>query len=187
MLPGAFSPSLMESLVVKPALKPSFSLCSVGKDCVEISCEAHTHTECGLGCAQGAQRQSCVRARIQAVPLARAALGGRGSLGLEHRCVCPVEEFFFVFFFGFFLLLISRERERERERGKNIDLLFHLHIHWLSLVCALTGERTHALGVSGPCSNRLSCAARVFMRHVFMIPLFFVIGTKPLKVVTPLL
>ena len=35
-----------------------------------------------------------------------------------------------------------------------------LCIHWLIVVCVLTGDKTHDLGVSRKCSNQLSCSAR---------------------------
>lgn len=45
--------------------------------------------------------------------------------------------------------------------GRNTDLLFHVLIHsWLTPVCALTGEGTRNLGVSGRCSNQLIYPAR---------------------------
>ena len=47
-------------------------------------------------------------------------------------------------------------KEEERKRERNINLLFHLHTHWLILVCALTLELTHNLGESRQCSNHLS-------------------------------
>ena len=55
-----------------------------------------------------------------------------------------------------------RERERERAREhKRIDLLFHLFItHSLILVCALTGDQTCNLGISGQHSDQLSYSAR---------------------------
>ena len=36
----------------------------------------------------------------------------------------------------------------------------YLCIHWLLLVCALTRDQTHNLGVLGQCSNQLSCLTR---------------------------
>ena len=49
---------------------------------------------------------------------------------------------------------VGKERER---RGKETEILTchptFLCIHWLFLVCTLTGDRTHNLGVSVHCSN----------------------------------
>ena len=42
----------------------------------------------------------------------------------------------------------ERERQKERERQRDIDLLFHLCVHCLILVCALTRDLTCILGVS---------------------------------------
>ena len=36
----------------------------------------------------------------------------------------------------------------------------YVFIHWLTMVCALTGVRTYNLGVSGQSSNQLSYPAR---------------------------
>ena len=44
----------------------------------------------------------------------------------------------------------------------------YLCIYWLILVCALTGDWTHNLGVLGWCSNQLSYPARA--SHHFLIP-----------------
>ena len=51
----------------------------------------------------------------------------------------------------FFIDLREREKERERICGST-----YLNIHWLLLVCALTGDQTHTHGVSGRYSNQLS-------------------------------
>ena len=47
----------------------------------------------------------------------------------------------------------------ERERERLICCSTYLCIHWLMLVCALTGDRTCNLGTSGRCSNQLSYPA----------------------------
>ena len=65
-------------------------------------------------------------------------------------------------FIGLFILkffIIFRERKRERETS--VCCSTHLCIHWLILVWALTGDRTHNLGVLGQHSDHLSCLARV--------------------------
>ena len=49
----------------------------------------------------------------------------------------------------------------ERERERLICCSTSLCIHRLLSVCALTGDQTHNLGVSGWCSNPLSYPARV--------------------------
>ena len=55
------------------------------------------------------------------------------------------------------------ERERERETSICFFMLIHAYscIHWLILVCALTKDRTHNLGISGRCSDQLCYLARV--------------------------
>ena len=62
-----------------------------------------------------------------------------------------------------FLVRVFKIDCRERRKGgggRDIDLLFHLYMHsWLILVCALTGDRTCSLGVSGCYSNQLSYLA----------------------------
>lgn len=55
-----------------------------------------------------------------------------------------------------------REREGRRgageERERESNLMFHLFMHsWLLLVCALTEEGIHHLGISGHHANQLSC------------------------------
>ena len=52
---------------------------------------------------------------------------------------------------------------RERERQTLICCFTHLYIHWLILVCALTWEGTHNLGVSGWHSNQMRYLARASM------------------------
>ena len=46
--------------------------------------------------------------------------------------------------------------ERHTERKTLIYCSTYLCIHWLVFVCALTGDWTHNLGISGQCSNQLS-------------------------------
>ena len=48
----------------------------------------------------------------------------------------------------------------ERERETSIRCSTYLHIHWLLLICALTGDQTCNRGVSGRRSNQLSYPAR---------------------------
>ena len=48
-----------------------------------------------------------------------------------------------------YLLILDRRRERERDRETSICCSTGLCVHWLILVCALTGDRTPNLGVSG--------------------------------------
>ena len=57
-----------------------------------------------------------------------------------------------------------RRREKkgqgERERETSICCSAYLCIHWLLLVCALTGDGTHNLGVLGGHFNQLSYLSR---------------------------
>lgn len=48
----------------------------------------------------------------------------------------------------------------EREEETNIDLLFHL----FNMVCALMGDWTHNLGMSGQHSNQLGYPARALLK-----------------------
>lgn len=41
----------------------------------------------------------------------------------------------------------QRETEEEREGGEEICCYTYLCVHWLSLVCILTGDQTQNLGV----------------------------------------
>ena len=54
---------------------------------------------------------------------------------------------------------MGREAEREREITF-VVLLIYAFLHRLLLVCALTGDQTHNLGVLGQYSNQLNCPAR---------------------------
>lgn len=58
----------------------------------------------------------------------------------------------------------GREKKRQREGGREGDrfvvLLIYIYFHWLLLVCALTGDRTHNLGVPGQYSNQLGYLAK---------------------------
>ena len=64
----------------------------------------------------------------------------------------------------FYLLIWDRETERERDRQTDrqtsICCSTYLCLYWLILVCALTRDQTHNLGVSRQCSNQLSYPAR---------------------------
>ena len=59
----------------------------------------------------------------------------------------------------------ERERERKREGGRGEKetsncCSIYLFIHWLIFVCALTGDGTFDLGISGHRSNQLSYLTR---------------------------
>ena len=58
---------------------------------------------------------------------------------------------------GFYFLFID-VREKERERGTCCST--YLHIHWLIVVDAMTGDQTRNLSISGWRSNQLSYPAR---------------------------
>ena len=53
-------------------------------------------------------------------------------------------------------MILERERNAGRERETLICCFTYLCIHWLILVCALTGDQTCNLAISGWCSNQLS-------------------------------
>ena len=64
-------------------------------------------------------------------------------------------------FLGFFKNSYLFEGEREERRERNIDCCSTYGCsHWFILVCALTGDQTHNLGVLGWHSNQLSYLAR---------------------------
>ena len=62
--------------------------------------------------------------------------------GLEVLWIFYFILFYFILFY-FYLLIWERERERERETL--ICCSTYWYIHWLILVCALTGDGTHSL------------------------------------------
>ena len=64
----------------------------------------------------------------------------------------------FTFFF-FYLLILERERKEGREKHR-FCCPTYLCLHWLLLLCALTGDKTRNTGASGRCSNQLSYPAR---------------------------
>ena len=80
----------------------------------------------------------------------------------SHKNWEILNHYFLKYFLLFFYLLIDFwERERE-----DIFLFFYLFIHSLVapciLICDLTGDWTHNLGLSGWCSNQLSYLAKAF-------------------------
>ena len=84
----------------------------------------------------------------------------QGVLGPFNLLGSNLSKDLFVFFF--FLLFLEREEgvEREREREILICCPFYLCIHWLTLVCALSGYRICNLGISRQWFNQLSYPAR---------------------------
>ena len=62
----------------------------------------------------------------------------------------------FYFIFNFKEKENERESERERERATVMCCSTYWCIHWLTLVCAPTGDRMCNLGVWGGYSNQLS-------------------------------
>ena len=68
-----------------------------------------------------------------------------------------------LFIFYLFIDFKEREAEREEEREKapSICCPTYLCTHWLFLVCALMGDQTHNLGISGLHSNQLSYLPKV--------------------------
>lgn len=62
-------------------------------------------------------------------------------------------------------------RERERERERLTCCYTHLCIHWLTLACALTADRTHNPGASGQRSNQLNYLAKVALEDFNQIGL----------------
>ena len=76
-----------------------------------------------------------------------------------------------------------RQRGWGGERETSICCFTYLHIHWLLLVCALTGDQTCNLGVSRWRSNQLSYTARALIFNVKSCGRnkFFFIVIKPSK------
>ena len=80
--------------------------------------------------------------------------------------------FYSILFYSILLFIYLRQERREEgkkwgggERERDQDQFvgcfsIYLYIHLLILVCALTADGTHNLGVSGWCSNLLSYLAR---------------------------
>ena len=66
-----------------------------------------------------------------------------------------------ILLFIYFECLFNDFEERKEERGGNVDLLFYsfMYIYWLIPICALTGDGTSNLGVSGQRSDQLSYPA----------------------------
>ena len=59
------------------------------------------------------------------------------------------------------IFFFFREREEgEREKETSICCSSYFCIHWLILLCALTRDQTHNLGVLGRRSNQMSYPAR---------------------------
>ena len=59
--------------------------------------------------------------------------------------------------------------ERERKKKTSICCSTYLCICWLIPVCALTGDQSHNLGVSGQCTNQLSHPARAVLNLVTLV------------------
>ena len=53
----------------------------------------------------------------------------------------------------------ERKERGEEEQETLICYSTYLCIHWLILICTLTEDQTHNLGLSGQCSNQLSYSA----------------------------
>ena len=60
----------------------------------------------------------------------------------------------------FHLLILEREWKGKRKKETSICCSAYLCIHCLLLLCALTRDRTHNLGIWGWRSNQVSCPAR---------------------------
>ena len=69
---------------------------------------------------------------------------------------------FLILFVKKFLIFIywCLEREEGREKRTSVCNSNSWHIHWLLLICTLTGDWTCNLGVLGQYSNQLSSLAR---------------------------
>ena len=71
----------------------------------------------------------------------------------------------------FFCLLIDFRvtREREKEGKSSLCCSTYLCIHWLLLICALTRDQTHNLGLGGRCTSpavsNLFCTWNLFTRR----------------------
>ena len=65
----------------------------------------------------------------------------------------------FIYLISFFIFIdffLERVEGREGEKESSICCSIYLRIHWLILVCVLTGDQILNLGVSGRCSNRVT-------------------------------
>ena len=69
-----------------------------------------------------------------------------------HLVICiyvssvPFPELVASFFFFFYVLILE---ERKRERETSVCCSTYWCIHWLLLICALTRDQAHNIGVSG--------------------------------------
>ena len=70
----------------------------------------------------------------------------------------------FLKFIGVCVHTRTRERERERERERPTCSTCGC-THWLTLVCALTGDLTLSPGAWRQCSNQLSYQARTIFKN----------------------
>ena len=91
------------------------------------------------------------------------------SLGTYHGnslCIWKsiIHKNLFFLFKKMYLLIF----ERHTERKTLIYCSTYLCIHWLVFVCALTGDWTHNLGISGQCSNQLSYRFKKKKQHSFL-------------------
>ena len=68
-----------------------------------------------------------------------------------------------IFLLFLFQKLSSLILEREEERETSTCCSTYVCIHWLLIVCALTGDQTHNLSVLGQRSNKLSYPARALL------------------------
>ena len=91
------------------------------------------------------------------------------GLYLDHLYLCF--RLISVFVFLIFIYWFERERQRETERGRERETLIccstYLCIHWLILVCTLTGDWTHNLGTLGWPSIQMSYLARAHLCFCF--------------------
>ena len=51
-----------------------------------------------------------------------------------------IKDYFRMLFFKLYLLILDGGRQRDRERERSICYSTYLFMHWLVLICALTGK-----------------------------------------------
>ena len=96
----------------------------------------------------------------------------------DHLLFISVTSAWSLSFFKIYLLIFGGG-ERETQREILTCCSTYLYIHWLLLVCALTRDWTHNLGILGWCYNQLSYLARAIIIIIFNSHMrtFFFLGS----------
>ena len=94
-------------------------------------------------------------------------------IGLSHQLgFLLTNQYYSSAIFILFIDFQDRENGGGRERESSMCCSTHLCIHWFLLVCALTGDQTHNLGILRGHSNQLSYPARATHQFFIRTPTF---------------